>query len=331
MNYTLHLADRIRRGDAIPMPLAAVLQACTPATRIGMWWRLKQPVEHVEAHVVSFGNITAGGTGKTPAVIERAQQELAAGKRVAVLTRGYGAPSGNTPLDSSELADPSRHLQLGDEAVLILKKAPGVIVLKNADRVASARLAVERHRCDTLILDDGYQFTRLARDENVLLIDATNPFGSGALIPRGILREPLTAIARATEIVLTRCDQAGDTRELAETIRKYALDATIRQTCHAPSLLWNVANGSKLPLSELKGKEIVAACAIGHPESFFETLESLGATISDRIMCRDHQPIPESQLPTDRMVVLTEKDAVRMDYARENIYALGITLQDITP
>ena len=96
-------SEMIRRGDPIPAPIAALLSACTPVTRLGMWWRLRQPVTRVDAHVVSFGNLTAGGTGKTPAVIERARKELADGRRVAVLTRGYGRPDRTVPVDSESI------------------------------------------------------------------------------------------------------------------------------------------------------------------------------------------------------------------------------------
>lgn len=322
------LTDRIRRGEAIPAPLALALSACTPLTRAGMWWRLRQPPTRVNAHVISYGNITAGGTGKTPAVIERAQRELAEGHRVAVLTRGYGS-SGPAEADSSAIPPSEQAKLLGDEAALLLQKAPHAVVIKNADRIAGANQAVAHHRCDVLLLDDGYQFTQLARDENVLLIDAANPFGIGALIPRGILRESLTAMARATHILLTRCDQAVDLDALTQTIHAHAPDIPIRRTCHAPTTLRNLGDGQEEGLAMLQGKRIAAACAIGHPESFFATLESLGATVEKRLAYPDHAAIPPEALPREGIVVMTEKDAVRGAYSNDNAYALGIALTDI--
>jgi len=323
------LSEKIRRGDPIPIPLAAVLHACTPVTRFAMWRRFRHSVTRVDAQVVSFGNLTAGGTGKTPAVIERARIALAEGRRVAVLTRGYGSPAGAAPADSQELDEVDRYRLLGDEAALVLKKAPGAIVIKNANRVDAARRAIEKHGCDLLLLDDGFQYTRLHRDENVLLIDAVNPFGNGVLLPRGILREPIAAMRRATQVILTRCDQTDDVGTLVETVQRHAPNTPIRKTRHAPETLWNTSGGAETQLSELAGMEIVAACAIGHPESFFSTLEDLGATIAERLTFPDHAPIPESALPATGMVVMTEKDAVRGNYSRENLFALGITLKDV--
>ncbi len=322
-------SDKVRRGDPIPAPIAALLGACTPVTRLGMWWRLRQSVTRVDAHVVSFGNLTAGGTGKTPAVIERARKELADDHRVAVLTRGYGSPDRTAPVDSESIEEKDWYSLLGDEAALTLKKAPGVVVIKDPDRVAGARTAIAKYDCEVLLLDDGFQYTRLARDENVLLIDAANPFGNGALLPRGILREPIAAMARATQVVLTRCDQAADVETLVETVYAHAPDVPIRKTQHAPETLWNIKENCEIPVSELAGKEITAACAIGHPESFFKTLEDLGATIAERLTFPDHAPLPESAFPATGTVVITEKDAVRGNYSRENVFALGITLKDI--
>lgn len=323
-------AERVRRGDPLPPVLAAALQAATVFPRVGMWLRLHGPRTRVDARVVSFGNITAGGAGKTPAVIERAGLELAAGRKVAVITRGYRAQRTPEPLavSSQDLADDIAD-RIGDEAALILRRVPGVIVVKAAKRVAGARLAVAQFGCDTLIMDDGFQHVALERDENILIIDAVNPFGNGHLIPRGILREPLHAVRRATAIILTRCDQCADLDALVQRVRALHPDAPIRLTRHAPEGFHRVADGAAVPLDTLCREPVHAVCAIGNPESFFRTLESLGITIASRRIFPDHADIPADTLPTSGWVIITEKDAVRLRATRDNIVALAVTLRDL--
>ena len=330
MNDTHSLIDKIRCGHPIPAPVGWALSAATPFVRLGMWNRARKPVVRVDAHVVSFGNLTAGGTGKTPAVIERAARELAAGRRVGVLTRGYRAASKSDAL-STEIAREEWYEKLGDEAALMLSKVPGLLVFKGKDRVAMAERAVRDHACEVLLLDDGFQYLRLHRDENVLLIDAANPFGNQHLIPRGMLREPLSAIKRATEIVVTRCDQAKDLDGLLETLRSLHPAAPLRMTVHAPRELRRLSDGEALPLTTLKGESVMALCGIGHPESFRSTLESLGARVDHFTRIPNHGQIPEAVIPDDGLVVVTEKDAIRMSGAGDNVLCLGVELAEFQP
>jgi tetraacyldisaccharide 4'-kinase len=321
------LSDRIRRGDPIPLHLAALLTALTPVTRVGMKIRLSRQRTRVDARVVSFGNITAGGTGKTPAVIERARLETAAGHRVAILTRGYGTGDTSVIAVGPDERNCSQLVKIiGDEPALIRRRVPGVAVVKGADRVAGARMAMEEFQCDVLLLDDGFQYVLLERDENIVLIDATNPFGNGHLIPRGILREPLSALSRATQVMLTRCDQARELGPLLDTIARYAPGVPVRKTRHVPVGLWRVADNMPMPLSQLAGREVTAACAIGNPESFYATLERLGAKVVERRAYRDHAHF---EVGAGRPVVVTEKDAVRLSTAPENVWALAVELQDL--
>jgi len=295
-----------------------------------MWLRLQRTRSRVSARVVSFGNVTAGGTGKTPAVIERAQQELAAGRRGAVLTRGYRAARGPEPLViTPDAGIDGLAERVGDEAALIKRRVPGVILVKAANRVAGARVAVNEYGCDVLILDDGFQHVALERDENCLMIDATNPFGNGYLLPRGILREPLSAMKRATSVILTHCDQASELEGVVERVRSLCPGATVRKTRHAPCGLWRVEDGTPADLDMIRGREVTAACAIGHPDAFFRTLSALGTTVTERLAYRDHRPIPQRALPASGIVVTTEKDAVRMRDAAPNVYALAIELRDV--
>jgi len=346
MNPLQRITEKVRRGEPIPGPLAALLAAATPIQRAGMWLRLHGPRVRLDARVISFGNITAGGTGKTPTVIERVQRELAEGRNVAVLTRGYGAKKTVTnPLVVPGTEAATMWESVGDEPALIARKAPEVIIAKSADRVAAGREAIERFGCDTLILDDGYQYVRLERDENIVVIDATNPFGNGHLVPRGILREPVSALERATQVILTRCGEMGGMDEmdgmdemngldrvnaaLAAALRQYCPGVPVRRTRHAPDRLWRVCDGADVPLEELQGKPVTAVCAIGNPGGFYRTLEDLGATVNERHSFRNHVVIPPEALIAEGVVVTTEKDAVRMARAPENVLALAIALRDV--
>lgn len=328
MSLRKHLTDKIRNGDPIPLPMALLLQAATPAVRFGMWWRLRKPAQRVAAHVISFGNLTAGGTGKTPAVIQRAREEIAKGNRVGILTRGYGSPASKDILISGGPCGPGDYLRLGDEAALILSKVPEATVFKSPDRVAAARRATDDHGCEVLILDDGFQHTMLERDENVLLIDAANPFGNGALLPRGILREPIGAMTRATAIWLTRCDQAQDLGALLDTVTRFCGDTPIRKTVHAPTVLKSLHDGRTLSLDHLKGQQLTAACAIGNPEAFVRTLRALGPGSIRALSYPDHSPIPRAEIPATGVVVITEKDAVRLSDPPPNVLALCVELAD---
>lgn len=323
------LAGKVRRGEPIPLPLDLLLAAGTPVVRAGMFLRSLKPKTKVNARVISIGNITVGGTGKTPAVIERARAEIAAGRKVAVLTRGYGAPN-TAPIEPIE---PGANLRgawktYGDEPVLIAAKAPGVIVVKCRVREAGARWAIEEHGCDTLILDDGFQYVSLHRDENIVLVDATNPFGNGHLLPRGILREPVESMRRATDIVVTRADYACNLDSLLKRIRSIAPDAHVRVTVHKPVRLRRLNDGGEEPLTFLRGREVDMACAIANPEAFEKTLVDLGASIRDRRVFPDHKPFNADALDGSVPTIVTEKDAVRLESPPPNVYALEIELSD---
>ena len=330
------LAERVRKGEPLPFPMEMCLSMAEPLYRLGMWYRLRKPRVRVDAQVISFGNITAGGTGKTPAVIERAQEERKRGRNVAVLTRGYKARQTVSPKQVVVIASSPGDVvdyrgwcdQVGDEAALILRNVPGVAVLRSPDRVAAARRAVDEGY-DTLILDDGYQQVQLERNENILVVDAANPFGNGHVLPRGILREPLSAMGRATAICLTRCEQATDLSVLCERLKALCPGIPIRCTTHAPDTLWRVADGALMPLEQLRGQSICAICGIGNPEAFFRTLEVLGARIKERISVPDHGEFPKSAFDTNDLMVLTEKDAMRVPRTvPHSVYALGIRLTD---
>jgi tetraacyldisaccharide 4'-kinase len=216
----------------------------------------------------------------------------------------------------------------GDEAALIAQRVPGCAIVKGADRVAGARAAIAQLGCDTLLMDDGFQHVRLHRDENILLIDATCPFGNRRVFPAGYLREPLSAARRATEIVLTRCDQAGDLHGLEAELGALAPGVPIRKTWHAPEALVRLADGAVLPLEALRGMEIRALCGIGNPGAFHAALEKLGAVRRETVVLRDHgvddSPVADPALPT----IMTEKDAIKLSRLPGEAYALRIALRE---
>lgn len=331
-SYFDMLARRVRLGKPLPLYWDVLLRALTPVTRIGMARRLRQVPVRVDAHVVSFGNITTGGTGKTPAVIERVQAELAQGKRVGVITRGYGSERVKEPfvvppaLDRVTVAR-----QVGDEPALIRHHAPDCVLVKAARRVDGARVAVSELGCDVIILDDAFQHVALARDENHCLIDASNPFGGGHLVPRGILREPLESLQRATHIHLTRCDQAQDLAALRAQIAALVPHLPVRESYHAPGRFWKVRTGEKVTpsaLEEIRSMGVTAVSAIGNPEAFSRTLEAMGIRVLLAWCCPDHAPIEREALERPGYIVTTEKDAMRIMDPPDNLIALEIVLKD---
>jgi tetraacyldisaccharide 4'-kinase len=312
-----------------PPPLVGpMLAALTLVQSAGMWMRAKKTKTCVDARVISFGNITAGGTGKTPAVIERAQQEVAAGNRVAVITRGYGSAPSKEPLVVAPMQTVDTE-QLGDEASLIRLRVPGVWVVKSADRVAGAQVAIAEG-CTCLILDDGFQSLSLERDEDIVLLDAMHPFGNGHLIPRGILRESPSALARATEVWLTRCDLAPNLDASLAAVTRYHGKPPARLTRHAPVGLWRVCDGATFGADIVRGNKVFLACGIARPEALERTVTGLGATVSGRLYQRDHEAFRADALPKEGLVLVTEKDAVRLPGARDNVYALAVCLEDWT-
>jgi tetraacyldisaccharide 4'-kinase len=225
--------------------------------------------------VISIGNITAGGTGKTPACAAIAKWLRNRGLRVAILSRGYGA-----------LAD-----GLNDEARELDNLLPDVPHLQAPNRTETARIAVEELEMEVLLLDDGFQHRRLARDLDIVLLDATNPFGWGHLLPRGLLREPLKGLRRADLVIVTRSDQVTtqDLANLRTKVQRVSPKAGWVEAIHAP-VCWRNSSGQELPLDHFAGKPTLALSGIGNPRAFLKTIEGLSGTIVDHIQFPDHHP-----------------------------------------
>ncbi len=262
--------------------------------------------------VVCVGNMTLGGVGKTPMVAWIARKLRERNIRVSVVSRGYGAEAGAA----------------NDEAKELEIKLPDVPHLQNPNRAAAAQIAVEELATQLILLDDGFQHRRLARDFDVVLIDAWEPFGFDHVFPRGTLREPLAGLARAQAVVLTRADQisAEERNAIRERIKKYAPNAVWAETCAAPQA-WAAADGSTSPLAELSGKRTAAFCGIGNPAGFRKTLESLGVEPVAFREFPDHHPYGRDDLDAlsdlveksqAEAIVCTEKDLVKIGLASIN-------------
>ncbi len=293
--------------------------------RIGLLRRFPLGIQ-----VISIGNVTAGGTGKTPVTELFARTLAAEGRRVAILSRGYRrkerpfwqrvwAQSVTPPLVVSD----GRRVLLdaatgGDEPYMLASNLPGVAVVVDRDRVKAGRWAVKRLGCDTLILDDGFQYQRLKHSIEVVLVDATNPFGNGNMLPRGILREPVRHLKRADIIFLTKCPD--DTTEVTREIRQYNQTAEIVECRHTPKLLRDVWSREEFPLEWLKGKTLCTLSGIASPRGFEDSLRHMGAKVVWCERYADHHRYDPSEIlyalnrTADigaQALVTTEKDAVR--------------------
>jgi tetraacyldisaccharide 4'-kinase len=279
-----------------------------------------------EVPVISVGNLTVGGTGKTPFVEYLAGLLSDRDYRVAVLSRGYGGDGGPN-----------------DEALVLEENRPDVPHLQWPDRVALARIATLELESEVLILDDGFQHRRLARDLDIVLLDATCPWGYGHLLPRGLLREPPSSLRRADAIVLTRCDQVmqGDLERLRHRIAHLAPGVPVAETIHQPLALigGNATECVRESLDSLHGQPVAGLCGIGNPAAFRRTLADLGARLVDFRIYPDHHPYTREDveelrawargLPEDAVVVTTQKDLVKLRLAElegRPVFALRIGL-----
>ncbi|MDP2382599.1 MAG: tetraacyldisaccharide 4'-kinase [Nitrospirota bacterium] len=273
--------------------------------------------------VVSVGNLTLGGTGKTPVVIQLVEWLLAQGSRVAILSRGYRRTSTDPYLLVSNgeqlLVGPN---EAGDEPFLMAQRCPRAIVAVGADRYELGRWVLDRFPVDCLILDDGFQHLGIYRDVNLLLVDATDAAGLAALVPAGRLREPLQAAGRATAIVITRADAQARVTEVCRRLQD-VIDPMPDpiQVVFRPERLWSVVSGASQPLSWSKGKTALLCSAVGHAGSFRALVESVGITVLDEVVFIDHHAYTRQDVEQLRaratelqaeLVVTTEKDACKL-------------------
>ncbi|MEW6002477.1 MAG: tetraacyldisaccharide 4'-kinase [Nitrospirota bacterium] len=289
----------------------------------------------LSSRVISIGNITVGGTGKTPAAIALAEKLKNNGLMPCILTRGYKGAARGPCLVSNGTALLMEERQVGDEALLMAEKLKGIPVIKGKDRYKAGVFALSilppTIRPDVFILDDGFQHWSLFRDIDILLIDSTNPFGHRRLLPLGILREPLEAIRRADIIVITRTNcsviPTGISGNLEPTInnlikeiRRYNERGQIFFAKHSP-LNFMFSTGDVRPLEWAKEKRFYGFCGIGNPGSFKETLLTLGVELGGFKTFKDHHRynsedikniIDSAKSNSASWIVTTEKDIMRL-------------------
>jgi len=245
-----------------------------------------------DAVVISIGNITVGGTGKTPLVVWLCKQLTENLKpktnnyNCAILTRGYKAikDSRGKTQDSRGKTQDYR-----DEPAILIEKCPEVKVIINPDRVGGAVEAINKFDAKVLIMDDGFQHRRLVRDLDIVAIDATRPFGYGKMLPAGLLREPVSSLKRADGFVITRCDQITENgiSQIEKKLRAINPTIVIARSIHAPAYVKSMDN-KEISLEYLKGKKIFAFCGIGNPDAFLNTIKQLRANLVGSKVYNDH-------------------------------------------
>ena len=274
----------------------------------------------VPGHVISIGNLAAGGTGKTPLVALVAGHLTAMGRRVAVLTRGYGRAERGLRAVGPD-APEGDWRRIGDEPALLRRALPGVPMVIAADRVAGAREAIRRFGVDTLVLDDGFQHRWLARDVDVVLLDARRPLDNGRLLPCGRLREPPAALGRAHVVVLTADDPTVDWEAAAARVAPWSGGAAMAGAVRVPTCWLDLASGARAAPQALAGSRAVAFAGIARPEGFRSLLDGLGVEVVAFLPFRDHHPYRPVDLSTvvaaagrhgADIAVTTEKDAIRL-------------------
>ncbi|MBR2518654.1 MAG: tetraacyldisaccharide 4'-kinase [Selenomonadaceae bacterium] len=296
--------------------------------------------ERLNCFVISLGNITVGGTGKTPTAQRLAKEIRDMGYRVVILNRGYRAKfRGEVGIVSDGKTLQMDAAEAGDEAYMLAKHLPNVPVLIGARRAVTGQYAIENFGAQVVILDDGYQHWQVIRDLDILLVDAVSVFGNGHLLPRGTLRESISHISRADVCLMTKVDQAREgSRELIrETVKKYNPSAQIVESIHRPRCLIPLADwtvnlaGEGVPVDTISGRKVMAVSAIGNPASFERTLRDLGAEIISSLRYPDHHEYTPTEMKDilrqadsfgAEMIVVTEKDAVKIpdEVAKENLH-----------
>ncbi len=357
-SYLLDVIEGRRTGKIATL-LCGILRVLswifTVIVQVRLWLyrhRIIRP-NTLGCQVISVGNLTVGGTGKTPVVEVFARNLQEQGRKVAILSRGYKSKelpflqkmtqritTGKIETPPRVVSDGKRLLldshTAGDEPYMLASNLPDVSVVVDKDRVKAGKYAIKELGCDTLILDDGFQYLKLGHRLDIALVDQTNPFGGGHLLPRGLLREPMRNIKRAGFIFITKCETGG-APELKEQLRRMNPHAEISECRHAPKFLKDVFGEAIYDLDWLKGKKIAAVSGIAVPESFENALRSFGAEIVYTRRFSDHHRFTQQEVINTinrsitsgaDAILTTEKDAVRFPFVeRRDIPILFMRVQ----
>jgi tetraacyldisaccharide 4'-kinase len=290
--------------------MASLLYGAVARVRRFRYDNQRAAIHHADVPVISVGNLTTGGTGKTPVVCDLCQRLRERGLRVAIISRGYGAGESG----------------VNDEALELAERLPDVPHVQHADRVEAARIAVEELEAEALVMDDGFQHRRLHRDLDLVVVDATCPFGFGYLLPRGYLREPVSSLRRADAVILTRTDQveASALQSMRNDIERYLSQRPMIETTHQPTRV-QMVDGQSIPLESLNNQSIALISAIGNPNAFARTVSDLGATIVGHQKLPDHDPYERATRDALRawieslkqagpleLILCTHKDSVKL-------------------
>ena len=278
-----------RRNDFVAIALRFGLGLLTPFYRAAVWWRNKRydssqkMVRRVAVPVISVGNLTTGGTGKTPMVVWLCNLLRSCNQRVALVSRGYARD--NTGAGRN------------DEALELELRLPEVPHLQDPDRYKIAQTAVKDLDAEIIVLDDGFQHRKLARDLDIVLIDGTQPFGFGRLLPRGLLREPISSLKRAGVVVLTRADAIDNAtkQDILQRVRSVNPSALwVESKTSANQFLQ--ADGTVFPLHHLRDKQILAFCGIGNPIGFTHMLDQIKLSVVSQQDFPDHHGYTAQEL-----------------------------------
>ena len=305
---------------SIVLPPLSLLYGAVTRTRLSLYRRGTFHTTKLDRPVISIGNITTGGTGKTPLVECVVRTIASRGKKVCILTRGYGRKDPHLQVIVSDgysvLASPT---EAGDEPYLLATRLSGVAaVISSADRIAAGREAINDFGTDCFVLDDGFQHLRLARDLNIVTMDATNPWGGGSLLPYGRLRETPDGLSRADCVVITRCDQVDSVDVLSDDILRLIDGRPVFQSHMRAVRVSSLKNASETITAPAR---VAAFCAVGNPGSFFESLRQSGYEIGLQRSFPDHHVYSQEEIDSlveaakqvgATALITTAKDAVKL-------------------